>query len=159
MNAATISIRCFDVGDTDEVVALWRDAFPEYRDATKPQRNPHLSISNKLATQRELFFVAVLDTRVIGTVMAGYDGHRGWLYSLAVSMAQRRRGIGRRLVEHAENVLAARGCPKVNLQVLSVKDDVQAFYAALGYRVDEVVSMGKQLGALADGNPLVPSSA
>jgi ribosomal protein S18 acetylase RimI-like enzyme len=132
------------------VVALWQEAFPEYRDVTRPQRNPHLSIANKMATQPELFFVAELDGRPVGTVIAGYDGHRGWMYSLAVDTTQRRLGIGTRLVAHAEAALTARGCPKVNLQVLSAKEEIRAFYEALGYRADPVISLGKRLGALAD---------
>jgi len=148
-----LSIRCFEAGDTDAVVALWQEAFPEYRDVTRPQRNPHLSIANKMATQPELFFVAELDGRPVGTVMAGYDGHRGWMYSLAVDTTQRRLGIGTRLVAHAEAALTARGCPKVNLQVLSAKEEIRAFYEALGYRADPVISLGKRLGALADAVP------
>ena len=144
------SIRCFNAADTDAVVALWQDAFPEYRDVTRPQRNPHLSIANKLATQPELFFVAETDGRIVGTIMAGYDGHRGWLYSLAVDTSLRRHGIGTRLVVHAEHALTALGCPKVNLQVLSTKADVRGFYEALGYRTDEVVSLGKRLGKTAE---------
>jgi ribosomal protein S18 acetylase RimI-like enzyme len=149
---AALSIRRFDARDTDAVIALWQQAFPEYRDATKPQRNPRLSIANKLATQPELFFVAVLGERVVGTVMGGYDGHRGWLYSLAVDESLRRHGIGSRLVAHVEAALTALGCPKLNLQVLSAKNDVRAFYDALGYRADEVVSFGKRLGELADSS-------
>ncbi|CAB3746489.1 GNAT family acetyltransferase [Paraburkholderia humisilvae] len=145
-----VSIRTFSESDTDQVIALWRDAFPEYRDATRPQRNPHLSIANKLATQPELFFVAVEAGRVVGTVMAGYDGHRGWMYSLAVDSTLRRRGVGTQLVHHVEAALAARGCPKVNLQVLSAKGEIRGFYERLGYRMDEVVSLGKRLGTLAD---------
>ncbi|WP_341314511.1 GNAT family acetyltransferase [Paraburkholderia sp. IMGN_8] len=147
--AATLSIRRFDASDTGAVVALWQEAFPEYRDMTKPQRNPHLSIANKLATQPELFFVAVLDERIVGTVMGGYDGHRGWLYSLAVDASLRRHGIGTCLVAHVEKTLTERGCPKLNLQVLSAKADVRAFYEALGYRTDEVISLGKRLGEAA----------
>lgn len=148
-----LSIRCFETSDTDAVVALWQEAFPEYRDVTRPQRNPHLSIANKMTTQPELFFVAVLDARVVGTVMAGYDGHRGWMYSLAVDTAYRRHGIARRLVAHAEAALTALGCPRVNLQVLSAKEDIRAFYEALGYRADAVISMGKRLGQFADPAP------
>ncbi|MEM5341073.1 GNAT family acetyltransferase [Paraburkholderia azotifigens] len=147
---APLSIRAFDAADTDAVIALWLEAFPEYRDPDRPQRNPHLSIVNKLGTQPELFFVAVKDAFVVGTVMAGYDGHRGWLYSLAVLAAERRQGIGTRLVQHAEAALAARGCPKVNLQVLSAKADVRGFYEALGYRMDDVVSLGKRLDFVCD---------
>ncbi|HXZ07579.1 MAG TPA: GNAT family acetyltransferase [Paraburkholderia sp.] len=149
MTTTTLSIRRFDAADTDAVVALWQEAFPEYRDVTRPQRNPHLSIANKLAMQPELFFVAESQGRVVGTVLAGYDGHRGWLYSLAVDTAVRRQGIGKRLVDHAEAALTSLGCPKVNLQVLSSKTDIRGFYEALGYRVDEVVSLGKRLRATA----------
>jgi ribosomal protein S18 acetylase RimI-like enzyme len=149
IGAASLSIRVFDAADTDAVIALWLEAFPEYKDASRPQRNPHLSIANKLATQPELFFVAVKDGGIVGTVMAGYDGHRGWLYSLAVEAAARRLGIGTLLVRHAEAALTARGCPKVNLQVLSAKADVQAFYESLGYVADAVISLGKRLGAVA----------
>lgn len=141
------TIRRFDPRDTDAVIALWQDAFPEYRDAGRPHRDPRLSIANKLATQPELFFVAAEDGRVIGTVMAGYDGHRGWLYSLAVAVSERRRGLGSHLVAHAEAALRERGCPKINLQVLGAKADVQAFYEALGYRPDAVISLGKRLNA------------
>ena len=149
----TLSIRRFDARDTDAVVALWQQAFPEYRDATRPQRNAHLSIANKLATQPELFFVAVLGERIAGTVMGGYDGHRGWLYSLAVDESVRRHGIGTRLVAHVEQALTERGCPKLNLQILSAKTELRAFYEALGYRADAVISLGKRLGALADPAP------
>ena len=153
MTTTSLSIRCFDAGDTDAVVALWQDAFPEYRDTTRPHRNPHLSIANKMATQPELFFVAELEGRLVGTVLAGYDGHRGWMYSLAVDTTQRRHGIGTRLVAHAEAALAALGCPKVNLQVLSAKEEIRGFYEALGYRADAVVSLGKRLGEVADISP------
>ncbi|MGF6773244.1 ribosomal protein S18 acetylase RimI-like enzyme [Paraburkholderia sp. GAS199] len=147
--AVTLSIRRFDARDTDAVIALWQEAFPEYRDVTRPQRNPHLSIANKLATQPELFFVAVLGERIVGTVMGGYDGHRGWLYSLAVDESLRRHGIGTRLVAHVEEALTARGCPKLNLQILSAKTELRKFYEALGYRADEVISLGKRLGEVA----------
>lgn len=138
-------IRVFDARDADAVIALWRRVFPEYADPAKPQRDPRVSIANKLATQPELFFVGVVDGRVIGTIMAGYDGHRGWLYSLAVDEIARGNGFGRSLVQHAESELAKRGCPKVNLQILASKADVQTFYAKLGYHADEVVSFGKRL--------------
>jgi ribosomal protein S18 acetylase RimI-like enzyme len=104
-----------------------------------------LSIANKMKTQPELFFVGALDGEVIGTVMAGYDGHRGWVYSLAVTPSLRGRGYGSALMRHAEAVLTKLGCPKVNLQILSVKAELRGFYEKLGYRIDEVVSLGKRL--------------
>ncbi|WP_321886597.1 GNAT family acetyltransferase [Paraburkholderia bannensis] len=149
MSAASLSIRVFREADTEAVLALWLQAFPEYNDTTRPHRNPRLSIANKLGTQPELFFVAVRDedAAIVGTAMAGYDGHRGWLYSLAVAHEARRLGIGTRLVRHAEHALAAMGCLKLNLQVLADKPEVIAFYDALGYRTDAVVSLGKRLSA------------
>ena len=138
-------IRTFEAGDRDAVIALWRDVFPEYADASRPQRDPALSIANKMKVQPELFFVGAVDGEVIGTVMAGYDGHRGWVYSLAVTPSLRGRGHGRALMMHAEAVLTKLGCPKVNLQILSVKTELRGFYEKLGYRMDEVVSLGKRL--------------
>jgi ribosomal protein S18 acetylase RimI-like enzyme len=138
-------IRIFDERDTEAVIALWSQAFPEYGTAGKPHRDPRLSIQNKLAMQPELFFVGVLDERVIGTVLTGYDGHRGWMYSLAVADDQRGNGYGRALVEHAERSLASIGCPKLNLQIMANKPETRAFYAKLGYQMDEVISLGKRL--------------
>jgi ribosomal protein S18 acetylase RimI-like enzyme len=140
-----VIIRVFDERDTQAVLALWSEAFPEYATLGKPQRDPRLSIRNKLAMQPELFFVGLLNERLIGTAMTGYDGHRGWLYSLAVAEDQRGNGYGRALVEHAERALASIGCPKLNLQLMANKPEAQGFYAKLGYQMDEVVSFGKRL--------------
>ncbi|WP_321964277.1 GNAT family acetyltransferase [Paraburkholderia sp. J7] len=146
----TVTIRVFSEADTEAVIALWLQAFPEYNDTSRPHRNPRLSIANKLGTQPELFFVAIrndgdVDGALVGTAMAGYDGHRGWLYSVAVAPEARRHGLGTRLVRHAEDALAAMGCLKLNLQVLTDKAEVLAFYERLGYRADAVVSLGKRL--------------
>ena len=138
-------IRVFDERDTQDVLALWAQAFPEYATPGKPQRDPRLSIRNKLAMQPEFFFVGLLEERLIGTVMVGYDGHRGWMYSLAVAEDERGNGYARALVEHAERALAAIGCPKLNLQIMANKPETQAFYAKLGYQMDAVVSFGKRL--------------
>jgi ribosomal protein S18 acetylase RimI-like enzyme len=140
-----VIIRVFDERDTQAVLALWAQAFPEYATPGKPQRDPRLSIRNKLTMQPEFFFVGLLEERLIGTVMVGYDGHRGWMYSLAVAEDERGNGYARALVEHAERALAAIGCPKLNLQIMANKPETQAFYAKLGYQMDEVVSFGKRL--------------
>ncbi|MDN7657300.1 GNAT family acetyltransferase [Burkholderia multivorans] len=146
--ADAVVIRPFERADTDAVLAVWRDAFPHYDAAgAPPHRDPLRSIELKLATQPELFFVAVYGTRVVGTLMAGFDGHRGWLYSFGVANDVRRLGVGRALIAHAERALAALGCPKINLQVLPGNDDACRFYAALGYRVEERISFGKTLPA------------
>ena len=132
--------------DTDSVVALWRVVFPEYGDPSRPQRDPRANIERKLAFGDRLFWLAESEGRVVGTAMAGYDGHRGWLYSLGVHPDARRSGLGRALLAEAERALAALGCPKVNLQVLSANAGAQAFWQRVGYAQDDVVCFGKRLG-------------
>jgi ribosomal protein S18 acetylase RimI-like enzyme len=149
---ADIHIRAFDDADTEAVIALWRDAFPEYNAPDKPHREPRRSIANKVAMRDGLFFVAVRERKIAGTVMAGYDGHRGWVYSLAVTRALRRRGVASALLHRAEAALAQRGCLKLNLQVLTGSREALAFYNAHGYAVDDVVSLGKRLPAVATGS-------
>ncbi|HEV3256138.1 MAG TPA: GNAT family acetyltransferase [Gemmataceae bacterium] len=136
-----MNIRPFEEADADGVAALWREAFPN----DPPHHAPGPVIRQKLAVQRELFFVAELGSTIAGTAMAGYDGHRGWLYKVAVSPRHQRQGIGSALVRHAEAALAALGCPKVNLQVRASNADMVAFYRTLGYAVEDHISMGKHL--------------
>jgi ribosomal protein S18 acetylase RimI-like enzyme len=132
-------IRAFEEADERAVVKLWEEVFAY----PQPRNAPAKVIRDKLAVQRDLFFVAVADGVLVGTVMAGYDGHRGWVYSLAVSPAARRRGIGTALMRHAERELTRRGCSKINLQVLASNAATVAFYTKLGYAVEERISMGK----------------
>jgi ribosomal protein S18 acetylase RimI-like enzyme len=134
-------IRPFHEADGPAVAALWREVFPD----DPPHNAPELVIRQKRQVQPELFFVAEAEGEVAGTVMAGYDGHRGWLYAVAVSPRLRRRGVGSLLVGRALEALAALGCTKVNLQVRSSNAGVVAFYEKLGFAVEERVSMGKRL--------------
>jgi ribosomal protein S18 acetylase RimI-like enzyme len=136
-----LQIRRFHESDTGTVVALWTTVFAY----STPHNAPASVIGQKLAVQPQLFFVAVLDGAVVGTVMGGYDGHRGWVYSLAVDPRARRRGVGTAMMKQLERDLAARGCPKVNLQVLSSNVETVEFYKKLGYSVEERISMGKLL--------------
>ncbi len=142
MPSPVFEIRTFEESDTDEVIALWRAVFSY----PAPHNQPERAIREKLARQRELFFVAVSELKVIGTVMAGYDGHRGWIYSLAVSAESRRHGIGTALVRHVEAELLALNCGKINLQILAHNEGVVEFYQRLGYAVEPRISMGKVLG-------------
>lgn len=124
-----------------QVRDLWNEAFPD----DPPRNRAEAAIPQKLAVQPDLLVVATLDGHVAGTVMAGYDGHRGWLYSLAVRREQRSRGIGRSLVREAERRLAALGCTKVNLQVRGSNERLAGFYEALGFAREERISLGKAL--------------
>ena len=85
------------------------------------------------------------DGCLAGSVMVGYDGHRGWVNYLAVDPAYQGQGLGRLLMREAERRLLAAGCPKVNLQVRTSNEHPVAFYRHLGYGTDDVVSMGKRL--------------
>ncbi|MBC3246860.1 GNAT family acetyltransferase [Pseudomonas lurida] len=124
-----------------QVVALWEEAFG----CDTAHNLPTLAIDKKLAVNDGLFFVATDKKTVVGTILAGYDGHRGWLYSVAVHADYRRHGLGSSLVRHAEQALTALGCMKVNLQITSGNDGVAGFYEALGYGVEPRISMGKKI--------------
>ena len=124
-----------------QVMDVWGASFG-YETA---HNEPGLVIDKKLAMHDSLFFVAVMAGEVVGTVMAGYDGHRGWLYSVAVSPGHRKLGAGRQLVAHAEQALTRLGCLKINLQLLQSNAAVAAFYASMGYVVEPRVNMGKLL--------------
>jgi ribosomal protein S18 acetylase RimI-like enzyme len=134
-------IRPYDEAQFGEVDALWQRAFPE----DPPYSRASIAIPAKLGVQRELFLVAIEGERVAGTIMAGYDGHRGWLYKLAVDPNARRCGIGTHLVRAAEARLAALGCIKINLQVRLSNEQVAAFWRRLGYETQPILSMGKRL--------------
>ncbi len=136
-----IRIRSFEDRDEPAVTALWLAVFP----ADKPWQDPTEIIRRKREVQPELFFVALIDTVVVGTVLAGYDGHRGWIYHVAVDPANRRQGIASALLRHAESRLSAVGCLKVNLQVHSTNSAVIPFYEQLGFNVENRISMGKAL--------------
>ena len=125
-----------------QVIALWQSVFGHQT----AHNRPPLAIDKKLDVSDDLFFVALLDDVVVGTAMAGYDGHRGWIYSVAVHPLQRKQGIGSQLVLHAERALTAKGCMKINLQILQSNQEVTAFYSSLGYVVEERVSMSKLIG-------------
>ncbi|MDF1486202.1 GNAT family acetyltransferase [Ramlibacter sp. H39-3-26] len=142
---AAVRLRPFAPQDTQQVVALWRAC-----GLVRPWNDPYRDIARKQAEQPELFLVAQPcdgggSGQVAGSAMAGYDGHRGWVYYLAVAPGRQRLSIGRALMAEAERLLLARGCPKINLQVRSGNQGVLAFYEKLGYARDDTISLGKRL--------------
>ena len=132
-----------DVAHRAGVVSLWNTVFG-YETA---HNEPNLVIDKKTATGDGLLLVALVEGDVVGTVMAGYDGHRGWIYSLAVAPDTQRGGYGSKLMAAAENLLSQLGCLKVNLQIMEGNEQVRGFYEAIGYAVEKRVSMGKRLPA------------
>ncbi len=135
-----LEIRAYRESDQDAVVRLWKEC-----GLVMPWNDPKKDIYRKLNNQRDMFLVGSIGSEVIATVMAGYDGHRGWINYLAVDTDKQKRGFGRRLMAEAEARLREKGCPKINLQVRNTNANVVEFYRAIGYSVDNVVSMGKRI--------------
>ena len=135
-----MDIRPFQPADEPAVISLW-----ERCQLTRAWNDPQKDVARKLGVQRDLFLVGVEAGEIIAAVMAGYDGHRGSVNYLAVDPQHRRLGYGAAMMRRVEEILAARGCPKINLMVRSANAEVIAFYRKLGYAPDEVVSLGKRL--------------
>ena len=135
-----MKIRQYAEDDQQGVIALWSEC-----GLVVPWNDPAKDIARKLAVNRELFLVGESNGLLVATVMGGYDGHRGWVNYLAVKPSEQGRGYGRQLMACLESLLKTMGCPKINLQVRTANADVIAFYRALGYGADDVVSLGKRL--------------
>jgi len=135
-----MDLRPYAPADEDAVVELWRRC-----ELTRAWNDPRKDIQRKLTTQPELFLVGSVQSAIVATAMAGYDGHRGWVNYLAVAPEHRSKGYGRLLMRHVEEALTARGCPKLNIQVRNGNREALEFYRKIGYRVDETVSLGKRL--------------
>jgi len=133
-------IRPFREADQEAVVDLWSRC-----GLVRPWNDPRKDIARKSCVQPELFLVAERREALIGTVMAGYEGHRGWINYLAVDPAVRRRGIGRALLAEAERLLRDLGCPKINLQIRRDNLEAIAFYERIGFTEDQSISLGKRL--------------
>ncbi len=128
--------------DIDDIVRLWRDC-----DLVRPWNDPQADIARCRSAADAALFVTpgAAAGQVWATAMAGWDGHRGWLYYVAVDPARRSEGLGRRMVRHAEAWLAGRGAPKVELMIRTENAAVAAFYAAIGYETQQVTVMARWL--------------
>lgn len=126
--------------EADLAVALWAEA-----GLIRAWNDPHADIAAALACPTSTVLAARDGARIVGTVMAGYDGHRGWLYYVAVANDQRGTGLGRALVEAAERWLAGQGARVIRLMVRAENDAVTGFYEALGYEDGKMVVMGRRL--------------
>jgi ribosomal protein S18 acetylase RimI-like enzyme len=137
----SVEIRTYRESDERAVIDLWRAVSL----SSAPHNDPATALRKKLAVDRDLLLVAEIGGVAVGTVMGGYDGHRGWVYAVAVRDDHRRQGVGSALMRRIEEALTDRGCLKVNLQVVASNLGAVAFYETLGYSVEERVSMGKRL--------------
>ncbi len=140
MSSLEFTIRPFRPADEEAVLALWREC-----ELLRPQNDPRRDITRKLRVNPEWFLVGEVENRIVAAVMAGYEGHRGWINYLAVAPARRRGGLGRALMGEAERLLGEAGCPKINLQVRSENREAVEFYRRIGFFEDKVLSFGKRL--------------
>jgi ribosomal protein S18 acetylase RimI-like enzyme len=135
-----MQIRAFQPADEEAVIDVWREC-----GLLRAVNDPHKDIGRKMAVRPDLFLVGIMEEKIVAAVMAGYDGHRGWLNYLGVLPAFRKRGLARLIVSEAERLLRLEGCAKINLQVRTENQGVIDFYRRIGYAVDDVMSMGKRL--------------
>ena len=133
-------IEAFSPGHSEQAVDLWERCGLE-----RPGNDSRAMIEEKLRFQPDLFLAATMDGRLVATVMAGYEGRRGWINLLAVEPDFRRQGIARAMMDEAEARLRALGCPKINLQVRESNSEAIGFYERIGYSTDHVRSFGKRL--------------
>jgi ribosomal protein S18 acetylase RimI-like enzyme len=134
-----LMVRPFEASDRAALIELWQRC-----DLTRPWNDPNRDIDRKLARDGELLLVGLVDGELVATVMAGYDGHRGWVNYLGVDPSARAAGHGAAMLA-AEERLRELGCPKVNLQIRTSNLDAVRFYESIGYSMDDVVSMGRRL--------------
>lgn len=137
---ARFIIRTFRPDDQSELIELWREC-----GLIVPWNNPVTDIERKLSASPELFFVGLLEHELIASCMAGYDGHRGWIYFLAVKTARQQKGFASKMVAHAESELKRLGCPKVELMVRKTNQEIISFYQHIGYDTDPVTVLSKRL--------------
>ena len=140
MTESSLLIRPFKEGDEEALVSLWNIC-----KLTVPWNNPYKDIARKLKVQAELFLVGYLEDKLIASVMAGYDGHRGWINYFAVHPDFQVRNCGKLLMDNVENGLRELGCPKINLQIREVNDKVISYYQKLGFVEEKRINMGKRL--------------
>lgn len=136
---ATLTVRSFHERDRAAVIELWQRC-----DLTRPWNDPSLDIDRKVAVDPPGLLVGVDGETIVATVMAGYDGHRGWVNYLGVDPDRRGQGHATTMMRAAEALLIERGCPKINLQVRTSNTAAVEFYEAIGYSLDGVVSLGRR---------------
>jgi len=135
-----LEIRRYKASHEAQLIDLWKEC-----NLVVPPNDPQRDIHNKLTFQPDSLYVGTVEDRLVASVMVGYEGHRGWINYLAVSPEFQRKGIGRRMMEFAEDAVIHLGCPKINLQVRTANKSVIAFYETIGFKKEDRVSLGKRL--------------
>lgn len=135
-----MDIRIYRKEDEQQIIDLWLEC-----NLTTAWNNPQRDIERKLQDSPELFFVGEIEGKIIASCMAGYDGHRGWIYYLAVKPKLQRQKLASEIMGHAEQALRKIGCPKIDLMVRKTNQSVISFYHKIGYNDDPVVVLSKRL--------------
>lgn len=137
MDKKRLNTEKLTVADHSALIQFWRDIFPN----DPPHNEPSKMLSAKLKVD-DLVFITKEEDKIVGACMAGYDGHRGWLYAVAVSPSHRRQGIGQRIINSTIDELKSLGCIKLNLQIRADNTEVASFYQSLGFHIEDRMSMG-----------------
>lgn len=140
MYVTSMHIRQYMSGDEGAVVALWQTC-----GLTRPWNNPKADIERKVRDGSELFLVGTIDESIVATAMGGYDGHRGWVYYLAVTPDLQKQGMGKQMMKALEEKLTGIGCPKIDLMVRGTNSGVVEFYKSIGYIVEDTILMSRRL--------------
>ena len=140
MSERSLLLRPFKEGDEEALVSLWNMC-----KLTVPWNNPYKDIARKLKVQSELFLMGYLEDKLIASIIAGYDGHRGWINYFAVHPDFQQRGYGKQLMDNVENKLRELGCPKINLQIREGNEKVLSYYQKLGFVEEKRINMGKRI--------------
>ena len=135
-----LTTRPFRIEDEPAVINLWTRC-----GLVRPHNDPRKDIHRKSKVKPDMFLVGLIEGKLVATVMVGYEGHRGWINYLAVCPEHQKMGFGKQMMNEAERLLRSEGCPKINLQVRTSNAEVLAFYRAIGFVQDDVVSLGKRL--------------
>ena len=133
-------IRLYEPDDEEKLITLWNEC-----NLVVPLNDPAKDIQLKFAQNDDLFFVGIINDKIAGSCMAGFDGHRGWIYYLAIKPEYQKKGYAAKLVQHAQKALAAMGCPKINLMVRKTNERVIRFYKTIGFNDDPVTVLSKRL--------------
>ena len=140
MTESSLLIRPFKEVDEEALVSLWNMC-----KLSVPWNNPYKDIARKLKVQPELFLMGYLEDKLIASIIAGYDGHRGWINYFAVHPDFQSRGYGKQLMDNVENKLRELGCPKINLQIREGNDKVLSYYQKHGFVEEKRINMGKRI--------------
>jgi ribosomal protein S18 acetylase RimI-like enzyme len=137
-----LTVRSYVPADFEKVVALW-----EACELTRPWNDPASDIEFCVGCENSRLLVGSAgdESNIVATAMVGHDGHRGWIYYVAVAPEHQERGAGREIMAHAEGWLASQGVPKAMLMIRETNRKVSGFYERLGYAVEERVVMARWL--------------